>query len=127
MKSNKDLLQFHTLFDRALVSLNHENINYPCKLIDFSLQGCLLDFKSTWGQHNLDALYTLTLQLPDAATIIMNVSISHVVDNEVSFKCEHIANDDILLLRKFIKLNSASDVLLDRELIALTHYPKNTH
>ncbi|OQK17616.1 hypothetical protein AU255_07045 [Methyloprofundus sedimenti] len=121
MKPDKDLLQFHTLFDCALALFNYGDIEYPCELIDISLHGCILGFKDTWEQHSLESLYTLTLQLPDTTPIVMNLSISHAVDNEVSFKCEHIDLDDISALSHFIELNQANSALLDRELIALIH------
>ena len=122
MKPDNDRQKFHAIFQNALALINHEDIEYPCELIDISLHGCLLRFKDTWEQHNLEALYSLTLQLPDTPPIVMNLSISHVIDNEVSFKCEHIDLEDISALQHFVKLNNANSVLLDRELIALTHY-----
>ncbi len=121
MKPDKDLLQFHTIFNNALVLFNHDDIEYTCELIDISLHGCILGFKDTWEQHNLESLYTVTLKLPDTTPIVMNLSISHVVDNEVNFKCEHIDLDDISELSHFVELNLANSAFLDREHIALMH------
>ena len=123
MKPEIDHQQFHSVFNKATALLNHQNIEYPCELIDISLHGCLLRFKNTWELHNLESLYTLTLELPDTAPIIMNLSISHAVDNEVSFKCEHIDSNDTSALLHFVKLNFADSTLLNRELIAL----RNVH
>lgn len=121
MMPDKDRQQFHAIFDQAIALINHEDIEYSCKLIDISLHGCLLSFKDTWEQHNLEAPYALTLLLSDTTPIVMNLSISHVLGNEVSFKCEHIDTDDTLALSHFVNLNSANSALLDRELIELTH------
>lgn len=121
MKPDKDLHQFHAIFDSAIALLSHDDLEYPCELIDISLHGCLLGFQDTWGAHNLDTLYTLTLQLADTTPIVMNLSISHAVDNEVSFRCEHIDQDDISALSHFVELNLANSAFLDRELIALMH------
>lgn len=121
MKPDNDRQQFHAIFDNALALINHEDNEFSCELIDISLHGCLLNFKDTWEQHNLEALYSLTLQLSDTPPIVMNLSISHVIDNEVGFKCEHIDLDDISALRHFVQLNNADSALLERELIALTH------
>ena len=121
MKPDKDLQQYHSLFTSALALLNNEDIEYPCELIDISRHGCLLGFKDTWEAHNLDTLYTLTLQLPDTTPIVMNLSISHVVGNEVTFKCEHIDLDDVSALSHYIEINQVDNALLDRELIALMH------
>ncbi|WP_221897782.1 hypothetical protein [Bathymodiolus japonicus methanotrophic gill symbiont] len=63
MKPDKDLQQFHTIFDGAIALLSHDDVEYPCELIDICLHGCLLGFQNTWEAHNLDTLYTLTLQL----------------------------------------------------------------
>lgn len=120
MKSDNEQ-QPPSLFNNALIILSLEDIEYPCELIDLSLQGCLLCFQDTWEQHNLEAIYALTLQLPDTSPIVMNLSVSHVVDNEVTFKCEHIDLDDVSMLRFYVELNSDDSALLDRELIALTH------
>lgn len=120
MKSGKEQ-QSPSLFDNALIILSLEDAEYPCQLIDLSLQGCLVCCQDTWEQHNLEALYTLTLMLPDTSPIVMNLSVSHVVDNEVTFKCEHIDLDDVAMLRFYVELNSDDSALLDREIIALTH------
>ena len=52
MKSDIDHQQFHSIFNKAAALLNHQNIEYPCELIDISLHGCLLRFKNTWELHN---------------------------------------------------------------------------
>ncbi|WP_428355093.1 PilZ domain-containing protein [Methyloprofundus sp.] len=121
MTPNKDLQQFQLIFDQACPLLSYDDGEYSCELIDISLQGCLLGFKNTWEQHDLESLYTLTLELPETTPIVMNLSISHVVDNEVGFKCEHMDLDDISALSHFVELNQANITLLDRELIALMH------
>jgi len=121
MKPDKDRQQFHSIFDNVTALLNQEDFEYKCELIDISLQGCLLNCTDTIELPDPEALYTLTLELPDTAPIIMNLSISHAIENEVSFKCEHIDVDDISALRYFVKLNCAESALLDRQLIELTH------
>ncbi|MBT3812229.1 MAG: PilZ domain-containing protein [Gammaproteobacteria bacterium] len=122
MKPDNHLQQFHSLFSHALALLSHDDIEYSCELIDISLHGCLLEFKDAWEAHNLDSLYTLSLKLPDTSAIVMNLSISHVVGNEVAFKCEHIDSDYVSALNHYIEFNQSNSALLDRDLIALTHY-----
>lgn len=121
MTPDTERQKFHQIFANALALLNNENTEYSCKLIDISLHGCLLHIKDNTELDNHETPYTLTLILSDIAPIVMNLSISHALANEVSFKCEHIDADDILALRHFITLNSADSKLLDRQLIALTH------
>ncbi|NOQ13621.1 MAG: PilZ domain-containing protein [Methyloprofundus sp.] len=101
--------------------LTHEDSQWPCEIIDMSLHGCLLRFKHTWEQQNIESLYTLTIQAPEISAIIMNLSISHVIDNEAGFKCEHIDIDKSALLQHLLGEDSDSNKLLARELIELTH------
>ena len=120
MSPENDHRRFHRIFYNAQAILSDDDNQWPCELIDISLHGCLLRFKSTWAQHNLDSLYTLTLQLSETTSIIMSLSISHVIDNEVGFKCEHIDLDSISTLRRLVELNLGDSTLLERDLIALT-------
>lgn len=121
MTPDKDRQQFHAIFASVEALLNYEDNDYCCELIDISLHGCLLHVKETWDHPNLEALYSLTLLLPDATPIVMNLSIYHAQGKEISFKCEHIDADDVSALSHFVQLNSAKSALLDRELVALTH------
>lgn len=100
-------------------TLTHEESEWPCEIIDISLHGCLLSFKNTWEQQNIEAIYTLTVHAPETTPIIMNLSIKHVIDNEVGFKCEHINNSS--LLHHLLGSDSDASKLLARDLIELTH------
>ena len=110
----KRLTQAHTI-------LTYEDSQWPCEIIDISLHGCLLRFTHTWEQQNIEALYTLTVQAPEISEIIMNLSISHVIDNEAGFKCEHIDIDSSALLHQLCGSSPDTNKLLARELIELTH------
>ncbi len=81
---------YQRLFTNMRSLLSHENKEWPCEIVDISLHGCLLSFESTWENQNIEAIYTLTMHPSVITPIIMNLSMSHVIDNEVSFKCEHI-------------------------------------
>jgi hypothetical protein len=50
----------------------------------------------------------------------MSVSVSHVIGNEVGFKCEHIDLDSISALRRLVELNLGDSHLLERDLLALS-------
>ncbi len=119
MIDHTEFAQYQQLLAQAQATLSLEELEWHCEIIDISLHGCLLRFVHTWEQHNIEAVYTLTIQTPESDEIIMNLAISHVIDNEVGFKCEHIEND--LLLRQLVGTISGTDKLLSRELIELTH------
>jgi len=120
MSEDNEQRHFHRIFYKKKVTLSHESMQWPCELIDISLHGCLLRFDKAWEQNNLEMLYTLTLELSEETLITMSVSVSHVIDNEVGFKCEHIDLDSISTLRRLVELNLGDSQLLERDLIALT-------
>ena len=117
MKS--DNRQFHRIFYNTEASLNSETSSLPCKIVDISLQGCLVRFNSPWTEP-LEKLYTLKLQLSAEVSIEMHVSVSHVVGNDAGFKCEHIDIDSISQLRRLVELNLGDSQMLERDLLALT-------
>lgn len=116
---NNDNRQFHRILFTAEATLNCEDKTWSCKIIDLSLKGCLLRFELPWEQ-DLEKLYTLTLHLSEQTQIKMELTATHVVGNEVGFKCEHIDIDSITELRRLVELNLGSSALLERDLLALT-------
>lgn len=124
----EDKRRFHRIFFAAGAILEGPGTRYPCNIVDLSLKGCLLNFAEPWSD-SLEPLYKLTLDLTDEISIVMEVSVSHVVGNQVGFKCEHIDIDSICRLRRLVELNLGDSDLLERELAALselgTLYPDN--
>jgi len=116
-----DKRHFHRIFYNADATLSNDSDSQAqsCKLIDISLKGCLLKFESPWSAP-LENIYTLTLQLSDEVNINMQVSVSHVIADEVGFKCEHIDIDSISQLRRLVELNLGDSDILERDLLALT-------
>ena len=113
--------QYQKLLAPARAIITCDNINLPCEIIDISLNGCLLRFKTTWEQHNIEAIYTLTIHPPEDTPIIINLSIKHVIDNEVGFKCEHIDRHNSTLLHQLVGSGFNIKQLLARDLSELTH------
>ncbi len=113
-----DKRQFHRIFYNSSVTLSSENETLFCKLIDISLNGCLLRFDKQWT-GSLEQLYTLNLQLSDDVNIEMHLSVTHVIGNNAGFKCEHIDIDSISQLRRLVELNLGDSSLLERDLLAL--------
>ncbi|GAB4279552.1 MAG: PilZ domain-containing protein [Methylomicrobium sp.] len=110
--------RYHRIFYHTPAQLNCNSETLACQLIDLSLKGCLLRFEAPW-QGDLENLYTLTLQLSDEHAISMTLSVSHIVDDTVGFKCEHIDIDSISHLRRLVELNLGDSELLERDLLAL--------
>lgn len=115
----KEKRNFHRIFYNAAVTLSVDSSAQACTLIDISLKGCLLQFETPWT-GDLEDLYTLNLQLSDELTISMQVSVAHVIGNEVGFKCEHIDIESISQLRRLVELNLGDSDILERDFIALT-------
>ena len=109
---------FNRIFYNADVTISNDTASYPCKLLDLSLHGCLVNFDGPWTQSSND-LYTLKLQLSDESDISMKLSVAHVVANSVGFKCEHIDIDSISHLRRLVELNLGDSKMLERDLLAL--------
>lgn len=121
MSLNEGLSKFHKSLTCFTATLSTEELEWSCNIIDISLNGCLLQFRHTWSQHNLDALYTLTIQPIESNSIIMNLSINHVIGNEGSFICEHLDADNNSRLYRLLGSAPETDKLLARELAELTH------
>lgn len=115
---------FHRIFYNANVTLSSEDHTQPCKLIDISLKGCLLKFETPWSAP-LEDIYNLNLHLSDEISIIMQISVAHVIGDEVGFKCEHIDIDSISQLRRLVELNLGDSDILERDLLALTALTNN--
>ena len=115
---SNDKRHFHRIFYVANATLSCEENTWNCEIIDLSLKGCLLSFEFPW-QENPEKLYTLTLLLSEDTQIKMELSATHVIDNKVGFKCEHIDIDSISELRRLVELNLGNSVLLERDLSAL--------
>lgn len=115
---NTDNRHFHRILYAAEATLSGEEKTWNCKIIDLSLKGCLLGFEFPW-EEDPEKLYTLTLHLSELAQIKMELSATHVVDNKVGFKCEHIDIDSISELRRLVELNLGNSALLERDLLAL--------
>ena len=111
--------QCHRILYKAEAILSCEEKTWPCEITDLSLKGCLLRFEFPW-EENLEKIYTLTLHLSEQSKIEMALTATHVVGNNVGFKCEHIDIDSISELRRLIELNLGNSKLLERDLQALT-------
>jgi len=115
----EDKRRFHRIFYSAEAVLVGDGDSYDCKILDISLNGCLLDFLQPWN-GSTDVLYTLTLTLSDEVKIVMQLTLVHGAETQSGFKCRHIDIDSISRLRRLVELNLGDSELLERELAALT-------
>ncbi len=113
-----DKRHFHRIFYNSNATLSSENSTFNCQLIDISLKGCLVRFDEPWNKA-MENTYSLNLQLSSDISISMELSISHVRNNTVGFKCEHIDIDSISQLRRLVELNLGDSELLERDIISL--------
>ena len=118
-KNTHERRQFHRILYKKSATLSTKSTSLSCKVIDISLRGCLLHFDKPWVEP-LEDSYTLSFQLSEDKNIAMQVSVAHVVGNDIGFKCEHIDIDSISLLRRLVELNLGDETILERDFLALS-------
>lgn len=95
--------------------------SWHVRLIDVSLKGILTALPANWhtkiGDHYLVEMLTDNQE----ATIRMEVSVAHVEEDHVGFRCEHIDLDSVTHLRRLLELNLGDAEILYRELSELSH------
>ena len=93
---------------------------WPCQLIDLSLKGALIAHpKNLKTQTGDKFLLRLVLDSEREVVIEMQVSVSHIENDHIGFRCEHIDLDSITHLRRLVELNLGDTELLERDLSAL--------
>ncbi|MGZ0078910.1 PilZ domain-containing protein [Methylomonas sp. BW4-1] len=117
-EKSDDKRRFHRIFYHTGAVLTGSGQTYPCKIIDLSLRGCLLDCEQPLAGQ-ADTLYNLKFDLSEEISISMEVAATHADANRVGFKCVHIDIDSISNLRRLVELNLGDSELLERELAAL--------
>ena len=122
-EKNEEKRHFHRIFYNTEAILEGNGERFLCKLIDISLKGCLLDFKQPWT-GSAETLYTLTINLSEEISIVMEVNAVHADATQCGFKCLHIDIDSICRLRRLVELNLGDSDLLERELVALSDSSK---
>ena len=117
----EDKRRFHRIFYNAEAVLRADGTHYSCKIVDLSLKGCLLNFDQPWSPSP-EKLYTLSFNLTDEISIVMDVNMVHAVGNQYGFNCKNIDIDSISRLRRLVELNLGDSELLERELAALSDF-----
>lgn len=111
--------QFQRILYNTEAALSQGGASFSCRVLDLSLQGCLLEFEQC-PPISSGHLYVLKLKLSDEAAIRMYLRFAHGVGTQVGFKCEHIDIDSLTNLRRLVELNIGDSEMLSRELAALS-------
>ncbi|MFQ5469588.1 MAG: PilZ domain-containing protein [Gammaproteobacteria bacterium] len=95
------------------------NNRWHTELLDVSLKGALL--KSPVGWNGIPGnSYSVELLLGgEEITINMDVSVAHIEDDCIGFRCDHIDLESIAHLKRLIELNLGDADLVNRELASL--------
>ncbi|HEB92606.1 MAG TPA: PilZ domain-containing protein [Gammaproteobacteria bacterium] len=113
--------RFSRISFAADVQLVDAKGSWRSRLIDLSLKGALIAAPQDWsGQPGEHFLLELALDRDEEVVVRMEVSVSHIENDHIGFRCEHIDLDSISHLRRLVELNLGDAELLDRELSALT-------
>ena len=101
------------------VCLISDKGQWKSKLIDISLKGLLITVPKIWEAKISDHYLTELFSDNEDAVIRMEVSVTHIGEKRVGFKCEHIDLDSISHLRRLLELNIDDIGMINRELSEL--------
>jgi hypothetical protein len=118
-EENTNKRRFSRIPFDATVRVTGEQQQWDSQLLDISLKGALVKQPEGWNASE-DGKYNLDITLSENIVIHMEASISHTVNQQIGFRCDHIDLDSISHLRRIVELNTGSEELLNRELSALT-------
>jgi hypothetical protein len=105
------------------VSLISDKGLWKSKLIDISLKGLLITVPKIWDADIGDHYITELFADNEDTVIRMEVSVTHIGERRVGFKCVYIDLDSISHLRRLLELNIGDTDIINRELSELGHNP----
>lgn len=109
--------EFHRIFFEAPVAIIDGHNSHKAELIDISLNGALIKNTGNWTAGlNHRVQLKITLSGDAKVIIIMQATVSHIEDDRVGLKREHIDMDSISHLRRLVELNLGDNELLHRDL-----------
>lgn len=114
---------FHRVAHDAPVLLKTSEREFPAKVVDLSLKGCLLAIPDDHPTANREE-YTVEISLSEEVRIVMEVFQVRREGHHAGFACRHIDLDSISTLRRLVELNLGDASLLDRDLEALAKPPE---
>jgi hypothetical protein len=93
--------------------------SWHSQLVDISLKGMLANQPADWQAKTGDHYLVELLVDNQDAVIRMEVSVVHIVEDLVGFRCENIDMDSAAHLRRLVELNLGDSTVLERELSEL--------
>jgi len=114
--------QFTRIPLQSQVHLIGASGDFYCTLLDISLRGVLIVRPGKWHANIGDHFRVELILNHSSIQIRMEVSVAHIEDEHVGFRCEHIDLDSITHLRRLVELNIGNTAILNRELAALGNY-----
>jgi hypothetical protein len=109
---------FHRIAHDAPATLFHKDDSFPCKILDLSLKGCLIELDAD-RPLDPDYIYELRIDLSGTVRILMGVSLAHRSGTKIGLVCRQIDLDSISALKRLVELNLGDEELLERDLQAL--------
>jgi len=107
---------FHRIFFEAPVTIKTADNLFQGQLADISLNGALIRKPPKWNPQSDDQA-ELHLKLgSDDVVIRMQAVVTHIEDQQVGLKIQHIDMDSISHLRRLVELNLGDSEMLHRDL-----------
>jgi hypothetical protein len=93
---------------------------WPCRVLDISLKGCLLDVPEDWPGSDGDAVQ-VDIPLDGGLRIGMAATLARRSGRQAGFLCRDIDLDSVCVLRRLVELNLGDSDLLERDFHSLVH------
>lgn len=119
-RTNDDKRGFHRIVYHSNAFVYIGEVYTPCKVLDISLKGCLLELPGDWLSQ-ADKIDRIEILLEGGLAVNMQVSLSHHEGAQTGFRCNHIDLDSVTVLRRMIELNLGDSELLNRDIKALVN------
>ena len=119
-RSCDDKRRFHRIVYHANATISNQNQSWPVRIIDLSLNGCLLAAPEEGWSGGKDIPYSLHLGLAESVEIKFEVVLAHHANGQLGFQCVKIDLDSVCQLRRLVELNLGDSRLLERDLAALS-------
>jgi len=106
----------------ASVTLTNPDGTWTAKLLDISLNGALISMPQNWNQA-VHSSFLIDINVAENVfEIRMEGTVTHVDEQSVGLRCDHMDIDSASHLRRLIELNIGNEETLNRELSALINH-----
>jgi PilZ domain len=119
---SRERRRFHRVAHDAQGTLFASRADWPCRVQDLSLQGCLLASAVPW-RLKPGPTYQLSIWLARDVQLNMNVALVHQSGELAGFSFLALDLDSATALRRLVELNLGDGRLLERDLKALIRAP----